>query len=166
MLNLNKLERQLDEALAKETPESLTEWLREKSEFKPPFRGKTLHLTLKKKWFDMVASGEKMEEYREIKQYWIIRMFNHNPFSIYNRRVAHIEDEVVKTILSNIDYFVTHRIKKYDLVEFKNGYSKAAPSIIFELRGIEIREGKPEWGAEKGKKYFVLKLGALLEKNF
>ena len=31
----------------------------------------TLHLNLKAKWFDMIASGEKKEEYREIKPYWI-----------------------------------------------------------------------------------------------
>ena len=31
---------------------------------------KVLHLTLKKKWFDMIASGEKKEEYRERKPYW------------------------------------------------------------------------------------------------
>lgn len=31
---------------------------------------KVLHLTLKKQWFDMIASGEKREEYREIKPYW------------------------------------------------------------------------------------------------
>lgn len=33
-----------------------------------------LHLTLKKKWFDMILSGEKKEEYREIKPYWIKRL--------------------------------------------------------------------------------------------
>jgi len=33
-----------------------------------------LHLTLKKKWFDMIVSGEKREEYREIKPYWIKRL--------------------------------------------------------------------------------------------
>jgi hypothetical protein len=33
-----------------------------------------LHLTLKKKWFDMIVSGEKKEEYREIKPYWIKRL--------------------------------------------------------------------------------------------
>ena len=27
-------------------------------------------MTLKKKWFDMIKSGEKKEEYREIKPYW------------------------------------------------------------------------------------------------
>lgn len=35
---------------------------------------KTLHLNLKKKWFDMIASGEKTEEYREIKPYWHNRL--------------------------------------------------------------------------------------------
>lgn len=33
-----------------------------------------LHLTLKKKWFDMILSGEKKEEYREIKPYWDYRL--------------------------------------------------------------------------------------------
>jgi ASC-1-like (ASCH) protein len=35
---------------------------------------KILHLTLKKKWFDLIKSGEKKEEYREIKQYFITRL--------------------------------------------------------------------------------------------
>ena len=35
---------------------------------------KILHLTLKKHWFDMIASGEKKEEYREIKPYWDKRL--------------------------------------------------------------------------------------------
>jgi len=29
-----------------------------------------LHLTLTKNWFDLILSGEKKEEYREIKPYW------------------------------------------------------------------------------------------------
>jgi len=35
---------------------------------------KILHLTLKKKWFDMILSGRKPEEYREIKPYWNKRL--------------------------------------------------------------------------------------------
>ena len=38
---------------------------------------KILHLPLKKKWFDMIYSGEKPEEYREIKPYWDGRLFKH-----------------------------------------------------------------------------------------
>lgn len=35
---------------------------------------KTLYLTLKKKWFDMIVSGVKKEEYRESKVYWLKRL--------------------------------------------------------------------------------------------
>jgi len=33
-----------------------------------------LHLTLEKQWFDMIASGVKREEYREMKPYWNKRL--------------------------------------------------------------------------------------------
>ena len=35
---------------------------------------KTLHLTIKKKWFDMILLGEKTEEYRDIKPYYNLRL--------------------------------------------------------------------------------------------
>ena len=35
----------------------------------------TLHLPIKKQWFDMILSGEKTEEYREIKPYWFARIW-------------------------------------------------------------------------------------------
>lgn len=38
---------------------------------------RTLNLTLKKKWFDLILSGEKKEEYREVKNYFIKRFFKH-----------------------------------------------------------------------------------------
>lgn len=48
---------------------------------------KILHLTLKKKWFDMIASGHKTEEYREIKPYWQKRLklgYNYDAVSFRN----------------------------------------------------------------------------------
>ena len=33
-----------------------------------------LILPIKKQWFDMILSGEKKEEYREIKPYWAKRL--------------------------------------------------------------------------------------------
>jgi len=35
---------------------------------------KILHLTLRKKWFDLIARGEKDCEYREIKPHWTTRL--------------------------------------------------------------------------------------------
>lgn len=37
---------------------------------------KILHLPINKKWLDMIASGEKKEEYREIKPHWQSRIDN------------------------------------------------------------------------------------------
>ena len=38
--------------------------------------GNILNLTLKGEWFNMIASDEKKEEYREIKPYWNKRLEN------------------------------------------------------------------------------------------
>lgn len=35
---------------------------------------RVLHLTLKRRWFEMIASGEKRQEYREAKPYWTTRL--------------------------------------------------------------------------------------------
>ena len=45
------------------------------------------------------------------------------------------------------------------------GYPKSTDTgRILKLyhKGIEIREGDPEWGAEPGKLYFVIKHGKIL----
>jgi hypothetical protein len=47
-----------------------------------------LTLPIKKKWFDMIKSGNKKEEYREIKPYWTSRFSKYNwalPFEIIFR---------------------------------------------------------------------------------
>lgn len=94
---------------------------------------RVLHLTLKKKWFDMIASGEKKEEYREVKEYW-------------EKRLMH----------RFFDPVYTH-------VQFRNGYAKNSPTILLEIDGnINISKGKQEWGAEEGKQYFVIKLGGII----
>jgi len=108
---------------------------------------KTLHLTLKKKWFDMISSGEKTEEYREIKDYWINRL---------------TEDKSICQ-MGNSGFVVNDR--KFDKVLFKNGYSKDAPTMIVECKGIETTTGKTEWGAEEGEHYFVIKLGKIISKS-
>ena len=42
-----------------------------------------LYLTLKKKWFDLIASGEKTKEFRDIKPYWTTRFLNKEFDEIY-----------------------------------------------------------------------------------
>jgi len=44
-----------------------------------------LHLTLKKEYFDLIASGEKTEEYRERKPYWMSRLLGRTYDEIHFR---------------------------------------------------------------------------------
>ncbi len=41
----------------------------------------TLYLPLKAKWYKMIESGEKTEEYREIKPYWCDRILHYCPLA-------------------------------------------------------------------------------------
>jgi hypothetical protein len=111
---------------------------------------KTLHLTLKKKWFDMIASGEKKEEYREIKSFWAVRLAN-----------AHVG-------LIGGDFMDKHKViawtfKQFDTVRFTNGYARHSPKIEVECLGISIAIGIEEWGAKPNKEYFVIKLGEIIK---
>ena len=58
---------------------------------------------------------------------------------------------------------VRNLILKYDengdviLVVFRNGYSKDSPEVVCKCT-LQFGKGKPEWGAEPGKLYYVLKI--------
>lgn len=110
-----------------------------------------LHLTLKKKWFDMIEDGEKIEEYREIKPFWISRLIQF-PFNK--------TDKDVGAIMSSLKYFPDNEyFKHYDVVKFKNGYQKNAPEMTFFIKEITVGSGVKKWGAVSGTIYFVIRLG-------
>lgn len=121
--------------------------------------GKTLHLTLKKKWFDMIASGEKKEEYREIKPYWVNRLTwheHHEEVSCANS----LKDALIADSESSYPGGVFTTM--YDTVTFRNGYSKNAPKITLELLFITYGNAKPEWSGEMSGKVFIIRLGSTL----
>lgn len=102
-----------------------------------------LTLPIKKKWFDMILSGEKKEEYREITSYYDSRFEPYMP-DIGNIKIIRIKH--LKAI-----------IEVENEIIFRNGYSKKSPSIKCRVK-IEKGYGKPEWGAEPNKEYYVLKI--------
>jgi len=94
-----------------------------------------LHLTLKKKWFDMILSGEKKEEYRDDKMYWRKRLL--------------LPGE-------------TGDAKFFNEIHFKHGYGKNAPTLRVECLGVGSGYGKHKWGATGY--CFIIQLGKILEK--
>ena len=103
-----------------------------------------LILPIKKKWYDMILSGEKKEEYREIKPYYTIRFKNAG---------MHLDP-------IGIDEF--HLIHEPHEVLFRNGYSSDSPSFVTNVY-LTTDYGKPEWGALPGVKYYVLHIESIKE---
>lgn len=91
-----------------------------------------LTLTIEKKWFDMILSGEKTEEYRELKRYYDSRFRN-------------------AAMLKNQEYQASVSEK------FRNGYAPDAPCFLADCK-LTVGEGKPEWGAVPGTEYYILKM--------
>ena len=113
----------------------------------------SLKLVLKGRWYQMIESGEKKEEYREITPYWCNRLLYYGSLGA--------EDFWEGVLKGMTDYtpLKEYGMREYDTVTFYHGYEKNRPSMTLGFRGIEIGEGKPEWGAEPGKQYFVIRLG-------
>lgn len=104
---------------------------------------KTLYLPLKAKWYNMIESGEKTEEYREIKPYWEKR----------------IGCELARSFCHCciFDYLMCGEVKQ---VRFSYGYTKR--TMTFEVKSITVGYGKIEWGAPVTKRVFIIKLGKRL----
>jgi hypothetical protein len=120
----------------------------------------TLHLTLKKQWWDMIASGEKLEEYREIKPYWTSRLCNLS--KRFNGMVGSGQKCTDTCSFARLCLREECILTDYYYVCFH--YGRTAQTMYFELSGIYIDEGKPEWGAPVGEKVFILMLGERIDK--
>lgn len=101
-----------------------------------------LILPIKRKWFDMVLSGEKKEEYRDIKPYYDVRFLN--AFGM-----IWVGDELISPPMPELQK------NRRQPVLLRNGYGKAAPTIWTRC-SLSAGYGKEEWGAEPGKKYYIL----------
>ena len=113
--NLEDLEKLLKQLEAKEdysgcvgvrnTIANLKEWERLKE--------LSVKIPIKKEWFKMILSGEKKEEYREIKRHWISRLCG-----------THFKKEAI--------FYKGHYEMKWNkhYILFHNGYSATSMQFI------------------------------------
>ncbi len=99
-----------------------------------------LTLPIKKKWFDMILSGEKKEEYRAITPYWTKRFQS----------------------IVLVDNYGLPLIRECRIIKLRAGYSKNAPEAKVAV-SIKKGTGRPEWEAEHGIEYWVLKIEKILK---
>lgn len=120
---------------------------------------KNLQLSLKKRWFDLTKSGIKTEDYREITPYWATILLT------YWGEKKNKEFWGTKIVFHGSNFQLNRMVEsiKFDSNIMTLGYPKSEDSeriLKLEHKGIEIRTGKPEWGAEPNKLYFVIMHGS------
>jgi len=101
-----------------------------------------LELVLKGKWYRMIEAGDKSEEYRDIKPYWLTRIFTSGKYMAsmgknimpggYNGRHSH--------------------------VRFRLGYAKDAPTMVWKLGHVGIGDATPQWAEGHMGRVIVLPL--------
>ena len=122
-----------------------------------------LNLVVSKEWFDMIVAGEKTEEYRAIKSYWINRLIQakYGGSDEYRKVTMHPEFEMLKSnsMLKELLENKTARFILYTYVRFFHGYAKNRPWIEKEIESIRI--GKPKKGLCPDKwldtEFFIMK---------
>lgn len=123
---------------------------------------KTLYLSLKKEWYEMIERGEKKEEYREIKPYWEKRLLDYNGILTFVEQ--HKNECLVRRMLNLPIRDIASRFPRgYEYVRFSYGYTKR--TMTFRCEGISIGYGKQEWGAVYGKPVFIISLGERIKEG-
>lgn len=102
-----------------------------------------LNLPIKGKWFDMIARGEKREEYRDCEHKQVQRAF---------------------LWAANDRYWGLTK----PVAVFRNGYSMDSRAIVIDIVGFDLRGREsvqhPEWGEPKCRRlHIAVKLGAQLK---
>lgn len=120
---------------------------------------KILTLHLAEPWYSLIEYGEKSEEYRDIKPYWVARLYQNNSNFFDMIDVATLLEGRTDLLKK---YINSQRIKlkPYTHIIFVKGYPKGnKPSIEKEIVSITI--GKPKKGLCPNKwldtEFFIIK---------
>jgi hypothetical protein len=119
-----------------------------------------LRLPLTTKWFEMTRDGIKTEDYREITPYWAKRLVG--SWKYKGLKLGQFPD-IENSFMSDFEILSLGKSFTHNIMTL--GYPKSDNTsriLRLEHKGIEIRTGNPEWGAEPNKLYFVIKHGEII----
>ena len=122
---------------------------------------RAIRLVLTHKWYDMIASGEKQEEYRDFTPYWCKRFFSYRrddgvcvPLDIKAKDLHDYQTQIYQLAVAG-KLAVTPQV-----VIFQRAYAKNPPLMRRKITEVNLGPcGKEEWGAIPGKWYIITKLG-------
>lgn len=118
---------------------------------------KVLDLVLEKRWWNLIASGDKTEEYRLVNRWSILRLINEEYHPCF------VTDDMVTDFMAWYNFTKLDRkmiFRNYDVVCFHLVYPDIR--MTFKIESITVKHGEfcsLIWGADPDKYYFVIKLG-------
>lgn len=104
---------------------------------------RVLHLFLEYRWYDMILSGEKREEYRRFCKRW-------------NKTFTGISTDGAPPFSFRNGYQQPN-VNGYTHVCFHRGYTST--TAIYRINAITIGKGRTDWGAPKNNDVYIIKLG-------
>lgn len=123
---------------------------------------KVLTLSVKKEWFDLIKAGEKREEYREIKPYWVARFYYDRFGKLSPVLLKELTDYIIKH--GDTEHFEAKNGIEVSFVPFThvlfiNGYGDDKPRVEKEIESIDIGKPRKGWCPDDflGKEFFVIK---------
>jgi hypothetical protein len=121
-----------------------------------PEGAKALDLVLTGQWWE-AWQKDKSEDYRELTPFWFKRLTGCFPNKREGINKSNSYDWFLKK-KEKIQPILNYNHKGFTHIRLSKGYQKDRLSGYVEFEGIEIREGKPEWGAKAGRLYFCIKM--------
>lgn len=120
------------------------------------YGNKVLELPLEGKWYDMIESGAKKEEYRALKPYWVKRIFGCK--RCRSKGKFPVEPVCLHCIFLGSAY---RNNWLYNRVRFRFGYTKR--TMTYKIKFISVGRGKPEWGADTENKVIIIEIGERID---
>lgn len=108
---------------------------------------KTLDLVVKGIWYDMQKSGEKPEEYRDIKPYWTRRICGCKASTNWCRENKN-SCEGCQALRNQKPLDYTHLV-------LRRGYTSQC--IMKRIDNITTGRGNPEWGAPTDRDVYIIR---------
>lgn len=129
---------------------------------------KILDLPLKKELFDMVKDNDKREDYRELKPYWLTKLFNIADSNIQDyvkidKKTAEEYCNHEQTLINDIN---NKHLQQKDFTHVRIKRGRTDECIIFRIEDITIGVGNEEWGAPTNNMFIIKFANQTLKEEF
>lgn len=119
-----------------------------------------LKLVLKYVWFDMIESGKKKEEYREIKGSVVSLLFDMKAIRREYPGLKHLSHSIAHMLRKNPkDSKIWKHFNLFYGVEFYRGYQSDRKKASYKIVSVKIGKAKPSWSNNWKGSCFVIRLG-------